>query len=81
MKDILSKSRGYPKKRLAHVYDLCKSRRACDGGDEMEKKNKDATEEQEDSVPKVRAFKMSKDKYNVCHFLSPFLSQMRNSYI
>jgi DNA-directed RNA polymerase II subunit RPB1 len=45
MKDILSKSKGQPNKRLAHVYDLCKGRKVCDGGDEMDK-NKDEPEEQ-----------------------------------
>ena len=45
MKDILSKSKGQPKKRLAHVYDLCKGRKTCDGGDEMDKKNQDAAGE------------------------------------
>lgn len=36
IKDIVSKSKGYPRKRLAHVYDLCKSKRVCEGGDEMD---------------------------------------------
>ena len=41
MKDIISKSKGHPRKRLSHVYDLCKSRKVCEGGDEMEKANMD----------------------------------------
>lgn len=52
MKDILNKSKGQPKKRLAHVYDLCKSRKACDGGDEMDKKN-DPSEETEETPTKT----------------------------
>ncbi|KAK6195965.1 hypothetical protein SNE40_001281 [Patella caerulea] len=48
IKDILSKSKGYPRKRLAHVYDLCKVRKICEGGDEMEK----AGQEEENGEPK-----------------------------
>ena len=32
MKDVLAKSEGQPKKRLAHVYDLCKGCKVVDGG-------------------------------------------------
>ncbi len=39
MKDILAKSRTQPRKRLAHIYDLCKAKNICEGGDEMEKIN------------------------------------------
>lgn len=38
MKDILSKTKAYPRKRLVAVYDLCKSRKVCEGGDEMDTK-------------------------------------------
>ncbi|XP_005100330.1 DNA-directed RNA polymerase II subunit RPB1 [Aplysia californica] len=38
MKDILIKSKSYPQKRLAHVYNLCKGRKICEGGDEMDRK-------------------------------------------
>ncbi|XP_046374548.1 DNA-directed RNA polymerase II subunit RPB1-like [Haliotis rufescens] len=41
IKDILTKSKGHPRKRLAHVYDLCKSRKICEGGDEMDKRNEE----------------------------------------
>lgn len=38
IKDILSKSKGQPKKRLTHVYDLCKGKNICEGGEEMDNK-------------------------------------------
>ncbi|BFZ16461.1 hypothetical protein BsWGS_19503 [Bradybaena similaris] len=38
MKDIISRFKGYPQKQLAHVYNLCKDRKVCEEGDEMEKK-------------------------------------------
>ena len=38
MKEILSRSVGQPKKRLSHVYDLCRLRRICEGGDTVDKK-------------------------------------------
>ncbi|BFZ06569.1 hypothetical protein BsWGS_09608 [Bradybaena similaris] len=37
MKDIISRFKGYPQKQLAHVYNLCKDRKVCEEGDEMEK--------------------------------------------
>ena len=45
MKDILIRSKGFPSKRLAHVYDLCRTRKICEGGDEMDiKLDKDGKE-------------------------------------
>uniref|UniRef100_A0A8B9NYN0 DNA-directed RNA polymerase subunit n=1 Tax=Apteryx owenii TaxID=8824 RepID=A0A8B9NYN0_APTOW len=38
IKDILGKSKGQPKKRLTHVYDLCKGKNICEGGEEMDHK-------------------------------------------
>lgn len=38
IKDILAKSKGQPKKRLTHVYDLCKGKNICEGGEEMDNK-------------------------------------------
>ncbi|XP_061171699.1 DNA-directed RNA polymerase II subunit RPB1-like [Saccostrea echinata] len=46
IKEILSKSKAYPRKRLVAVYDLCKSRKVCEGGDEMDSKLGDEQEEQ-----------------------------------
>ena len=37
----MARSKGYPGKRLAHIYDLCKSRKVCEGGDEMDTKKED----------------------------------------
>lgn len=30
------KSKGQPRKRLSFVYDLCKGKNICEGGDEMD---------------------------------------------
>uniref|UniRef100_A0A671QQE4 DNA-directed RNA polymerase subunit n=1 Tax=Sinocyclocheilus anshuiensis TaxID=1608454 RepID=A0A671QQE4_9TELE len=45
IKDILVKSKGQPRKRLTHVYDLCKGKNICEGGEEMD--NKFGVEQQE----------------------------------
>lgn len=45
IKDILAKSKGQPRKRLMHVYDLCKGKNICEGGEEMD--NKFGVEQQE----------------------------------
>ncbi|XP_013419697.1 DNA-directed RNA polymerase II subunit RPB1-like isoform X2 [Lingula anatina] len=37
IKEIIGRSKGQPRKRLAHVYDLCKGKNICEGGDEMDK--------------------------------------------
>jgi DNA-directed RNA polymerase II subunit RPB1 len=47
MKEILSKSRAYPRKRLVAVYDICKSQKVCEGGDEMDSKLGDETQDGE----------------------------------
>ncbi|EEB13940.1 predicted protein [Pediculus humanus corporis] len=36
IKEIVTKSRGQPRKRLTFVYDLCKGKNICEGGDEMD---------------------------------------------
>lgn len=36
IKEVVMKSRGQPRKRLAFVYDLCKGKNICEGGDEMD---------------------------------------------
>ncbi|XP_051155839.1 DNA-directed RNA polymerase II subunit RPB1 [Leptopilina boulardi] len=43
IKEIVMKTKGQPRKRLTFVYDLCKSKNICEGGDEMDI-NKDGTE-------------------------------------
>ena len=34
--EILSKTKGQPRKRFQHVYDLCKGKNICEGGDTMD---------------------------------------------
>ncbi|KAJ7351030.1 hypothetical protein OS493_037212 [Desmophyllum pertusum] len=38
VKDVLSKSQTQPLKRLQHIYDLCKGKRICEGGDMVDDK-------------------------------------------
>jgi hypothetical protein len=46
------KSKGQPRKRLTFVYDLCKGKNICEGGDEMDiqKENIDDPNSQQVSV-------------------------------
>ncbi|CAJ0594393.1 unnamed protein product [Cylicocyclus nassatus] len=39
VKDILRKTQGNPRRRLALIYDICKSKVVCDGGNEIENQN------------------------------------------
>ncbi|KAH8381530.1 hypothetical protein KR093_007468, partial [Drosophila rubida] len=36
VREIVMKSKGQPRKRLAHIYELCKGKRICEGGADME---------------------------------------------
>ncbi|KAK8379446.1 hypothetical protein O3P69_019390 [Scylla paramamosain] len=36
IREIVTKSKGQPRKRLHHVYSLCKPRMICEGGDEVD---------------------------------------------
>ncbi|KAH8259040.1 hypothetical protein KR038_002537 [Drosophila bunnanda] len=36
IKEIMLKSKGQPRKRLAYVYDLCKGKTICEGGEDMD---------------------------------------------
>ncbi|KAG5670017.1 hypothetical protein PVAND_000304 [Polypedilum vanderplanki] len=36
IKEIVMKSKGQPRKRLAYVYDLCKGKNICEGGEDMD---------------------------------------------
>lgn len=38
MRDILNKSKGRPRQRLQYIYDLCKLKSVCEGGDSMDTK-------------------------------------------
>ena len=42
IKDVLAKSKGQPRKRMAHVYDMIKGKNICEGGDEMDTKLENA---------------------------------------
>ena len=50
----MSKSKGQLRKRLAHVYDLCKGKNICEGGDEIDK-----LEETEGGEPKKVSWLLS----------------------
>lgn len=39
VKNIISKTKLHPRKRLASIYDLCKGKKLCEGGDEFDKEN------------------------------------------
>ncbi|ROT69976.1 RNA polymerase II largest subunit [Penaeus vannamei] len=36
VREIVTKSKGQPRKRLLHVYNLCKGKMICEGGDEVD---------------------------------------------
>lgn len=52
IKEVVMKSKGQPRKRLTFVYDLCKGKNICEGGDEMDihKENPDDPNNQQVSV-------------------------------
>jgi len=37
VRDIVAKSKGQLRKRMAHIYDLCKGKNICEGGDEIDR--------------------------------------------
>ena len=51
VKSIISKTKLHPRKRLAGIYDLCKGKKLCEGGDEFDKENQ--AEEAGDGKKKV----------------------------
>jgi len=51
IKEIVMKTKGQPRKRLAFVYDLCKSKSICEGGDEMDINKENETQPQMDRKP------------------------------
>lgn len=57
VKDVISKSKGHPRQRLQHIYDLAKLKAVCEGGDTMDTKF-DLTAEQGD-LKVVRAHSSS----------------------
>ena len=48
VKDVISKTRGHPRRRLQYIYDLAKVKSLCEGGDKMEKKFDPLAERGED---------------------------------
>jgi DNA-directed RNA polymerase II subunit RPB1 len=34
----MAKTQGHARKRIAHVYELCKGKKMCEGGDEVDEK-------------------------------------------
>ncbi|CAK9294858.1 unnamed protein product [Gordionus sp. m RMFG-2023] len=41
IKEIVHKTKNLPRKRLAYVYDLCKGKHMCEGGNDVEMANQD----------------------------------------
>lgn len=56
IKDILVKSKGQPRKRLTHVYELCKGKNICEGGEEMDNKFGVEQQENEEDISKEKVF-------------------------
>ncbi|KAH7967181.1 hypothetical protein HPB49_023338 [Dermacentor silvarum] len=54
IKEIAGKTKGQPRKRLAHVYDLCKGKNICEGGDEIDTKLGPDSQVQEDTNKKQK---------------------------
>ncbi|XP_074658521.1 DNA-directed RNA polymerase II subunit RPB1-like [Tubulanus polymorphus] len=51
VKDVLKKTSGQSRKRLAHVYDICKAKNICEGGDEMDTKMNEENKNDDDNTP------------------------------
>ncbi|XP_024857963.1 DNA-directed RNA polymerase II subunit RPB1 [Kryptolebias marmoratus] len=54
IKEILTKSKGQPRKRLTHVYELCKGKNICEGGEEMDNKFGMEPQENEEDLTKEK---------------------------
>lgn len=59
IKDILAKSKGQPRKRLTHVYELCKGKNICEGGEEMDNKFGMEQQETEEDISKEKVLGQS----------------------
>lgn len=54
MKEVMNETKGVPRKRLGHVYDLCKSKNICEGGEDIDiKKELDYTDLAENEPKKL----------------------------
>lgn len=49
IKEVVMKTKGQPRKRLVYVYDLCKGKNICEGGDEIDM----SKENQEEALARV----------------------------
>ena len=65
MKDALSRSKGNPKKRLMMVYDVCKTKRICEGGADLDSKKDEAGEAVPEDKKKVRSDRIHKSTRTV----------------
>ncbi|CAG2171630.1 unnamed protein product, partial [Oppiella nova] len=45
LKEIINETKGNPRKRLGHVYDLCKGKNICEGGEEIDITKADGADE------------------------------------
>ena len=54
MKEVIAKSRGQPRRRLQHIYDLAKVKHTCEGGDTMDKKFDPLANEGDEIMKAVR---------------------------
>ena len=55
VKEILNKSKGFPRKRLAHMYDVCRGKKICEGGEEMDQTFNADLAKREGETPEPRA--------------------------
>lgn len=46
VREIVTKAKGQPRKRLLHIYNLCKGKMICEGGDEVDIGPKDDPQQQ-----------------------------------
>ena len=50
MKEAIADSKGNPRRRMALIYDLCKTKTVCEGGEEVEIKKEDNWKEGEETA-------------------------------
>lgn len=49
----MSKTHGHGRKRIVHIYELCKGKKICEGGDEIDQKMDGLGERNGDETKKV----------------------------
>jgi hypothetical protein len=65
VKEIVSKSHGQPKKRMQHIYDLCKGKNVCEGGDEMDTTLAASQEQADDADKKIVSPTVQRELLNI----------------